>query len=255
MNSDEPLPAVIFAGGRGTRLGDTFGNIPKALVRINGLPIIQRLIDHLNSYGVNEFYVLGGYKVENIRDYFADLIKTDRVTFDFSEGEVRFFGKKKNYRVHVIDTGLDSSTQSRLFQVKNQLLKYRHILVTYADGISDLNVQNVFSEHLEKRGKMTITAVNPSSKFGDLEVRGERVIEFREKSSMSDTWINAGFMIMNANALAEIEDSKLMFEEDYLPKVAKEGQLLLHKHSGFWKAMDTPKDHLELEEYFRLNHG
>lgn len=244
------IPAVIFAGGRGIRLGDSFGSLPKALVKINGKPILQHLIDYLHAEGMQEFYILGGYKIEEIRQYFADQMLTMNVTFNFKENFIASNVKKPDYVINVIDTGVDTSTQSRLFKVKNLLSSYQNVFVTYADGLSDISIKKLMDHHNNTAALATISAVKQESKFGDLEIIGEKVTGFYEKSRTPETWINGGFMIIKREALSMINDSNLMFEQDFLPGLAMSNQLAAYCHTGFWKSMDTPKDHAEFEELF-----
>ena len=235
------IPAVIFAGGRGIRLGDSFGNLPKALVRINGKPILQHLIDYLYAEGIREFYILGGYKVEEIRQYFVDQMLTTNVTFNFKENLVTTNEKKPEYIINVIDTGIDTSTQSRLFKVKDVLAAYQTVFLTYADGLSDIKIQKLMEHHIRCNTLATISAVKQQSKFGDLEIAGERVTGFYEKNRAVETWINGGFMLVEQAALSKVSDSKLMFEQDFLPMLSASNQLSAYCHTGFWKSMDTPK--------------
>jgi glucose-1-phosphate cytidylyltransferase len=248
------IPAVIFAGGKGVRLGDSFGNVPKALVRLNGKPIIQHLIDHLSREGITEFFILGGYKVEEIRAYFADLTLTDFTTYDFGSSKVTANGTKMDFIVHVLDTGKEATTQSRLFQAKKYLREFPHILLTYADGISDINLEKLYSCHEHSGSAVTVTAVRQLSKFGDLAISDNRVTGFYEKGRLGESWINGGFILMRGESLMELWDSSLMFEQDFLPKVAESGHLGAYFHDGFWRSMDTPKDHSEIEsELVRLS--
>jgi glucose-1-phosphate cytidylyltransferase len=248
------IPVVIFAGGKGVRLGDSFGNVPKALVKLNGKPIIQHLIDHLSREGVTEFFILGGYKVEEIRGYFSDLTLTNFTTYDFGNSTVTANGAKMDFIVHILDTGIESTTQSRLFQAKKYLREFPHILLTYADGISDINLEKLYTCHEQSGAAVTVTAVRQLSKFGDLAITENKVTGFYEKGRLGESWINGGFILVRGESLLELRDSPLMFEQDFLPKIAEAGHLGAYFHEGFWRSMDTPKDHSEIEvELIRLS--
>lgn len=242
------VAAVIFAGGRGIRLGDTFGNVPKALVQIDGKAIIEYLINHLSNYGINEIFVLTGYRSDLIRQYFIDLSNTDHVEIDFKNQTVTPMGQPRNWRINVINTGLNATTQSRLYQIKDLLKKYEDVLITYADGISDVNLNELYNFHKKNDFHATITAVTVNSKYGDLKLNNHLISNFSEKGFIEDRWINGGFIFTKTEALQDLEDSYEMFEEDFLPKCSSLEKLGAFKHRGFWKAMDTPKDHAELEE-------
>jgi glucose-1-phosphate cytidylyltransferase len=244
------VAGVILAGGRGTRLGDSFGNIPKGLVPVGGIPIIDLIMNHLASYGIKDFYILAGYKSNLIRAHFYDLMQTSNVMLDFSQGVSRRFGKVKNWRIFVLDTGVHASTQSRIAQVKHFLLDYDSVLVTYSDCLSNVDINDLVRQNSTSEHDATVTAVQVTSKFGDLVISDQSVLKFAEKIKYDDQWINGGFIVFKSSSIHEIEDSPNMLEEDFLAKLAQRGKLGAYRHYGFWKSLDTPKDQIEFEELY-----
>jgi glucose-1-phosphate cytidylyltransferase len=247
----QDIPVVIFAGGRGIRLGQTFGDIPKALVPVNGTPIVQHLINHFLQFGVREFYILGGHKINLLRSYFQDSMLSNHTIFDFETKTTESVGINSKYKIHVINTGEFASTQSRLFQIKEKLKDYKYFFLTYGDGLSFLNIDELFDFHVTEQATVTLTAVKPSSKFGELNLKENKVFDFHEKDKFNQRWVNAGFMCVSSTGMENLLDSKLMFEQDYLPKIAKKGELSAFKYEGFWQSMDTPKDHADLEKILK----
>lgn len=245
-NNMEKNSLVIFAGGKGTRLGDAFGNIPKALVQINGIPIIEYILKHVNEFNINDFYILTGHKSELIRQYFLDRMYTDDVTIDFQSNSVKANSPSLNWKVNIVDTGINSSTQNRLFQVKDRLLSYSNSLITYSDCISNVDIEALYLQHIKSENYATLTAVQIDSKYGDLKLVDEQVVNFSEKSTNSENWVNGGYIFFSNKAILEIPNSSEMLEEDYLPKLANKGRLGAYFHNGFWKSMDTAKDQQEL---------
>ena len=222
------MKVVILAGGLGTRISEYTKIIPKPMIRICGKPIIHRIINHYIKYGHKEFYIALGYKGKVIKNYF---------------NETKL---PKNIKVNLIETGLRTMTGGRLKRLK----KYLHepFLMTYGDGLSNVNLKKLIKFHLNKKKLITITAVRPPARFGSLKIKKDNVKYFREKNSLDEGWINGGFFVIQPKFLDYIKNDKIFLEKEPFQKVAKENQMNAYKHYGFWQCMDTLRDKEILEQ-------
>lgn len=242
------MKAVILAGGRGTRLSEETLSRPKPLVEANGQPLIWHIMQNYALHGVDEFIVLAGYKGVQIREYFANywLNKSD-ITFDLSapSQEILRVGGLP-WKVSVLDTGLDTNTGGRIAKIKK--LINDDFLLTYGDGIADINITDLLKFHKQSSNMVTLTAVQPPARFGALNLRGDQVVSFVEKPTGDGSWINGGFFVASNDIFKYLEEDTTSFEIDVLPKIALNNKLGAYKHYGFWQPVDTIRDLHRLEQ-------
>jgi glucose-1-phosphate cytidylyltransferase len=237
------MKVVILAGGFGTRLSEYTGSIPKPMVQIGGKPIIWHIMQHYAKFGHKEFVLALGYKAEVIREYFLQFnsLNSD-FTVDLSSGNVTWLGSEApDWNVTLVDTGLESLTGTRLKKLRHFLDDQRFML-TYGDGVSDVDINELIKFH-ENHGKLaTMTAVRPAARFGELEISGGSVSTFQEKPQLHSGWINGGFFVFEPGFLETIPDDNVMLEREPMQNVAEKGQLMAFEHNGFWQCMDTKRD-------------
>lgn len=230
------MKVVILAGGMGTRISEYTKTIPKPMIKVCGKPIIHRIIDHYIKYGHKEFIIALGYKGEVIKKYFS---------------KIKF---KKAIKIKLINTGLKTMTGGRL----KRLSKYLNetFLMTYGDGLSNINIKNSIKFHKRKKKLMTLTAVRPPARFGAIKITNDTVKYFKEKSSIDEGWINGGFFVIEPGIFKYIKNDKTYLERSPLEKIAKLGKLIAYKHHGFWQCMDTLRDkeilEKEIKKIYRL---
>lgn len=242
------MKAVILAGGRGTRLSEETQIKPKPLVEAGGQTLIWHIMQNYAKYGITEFIVLAGYKGQQIREYFANywLHQAD-ITFDLAtpEREVHKI-RSLPWKVSVLDTGVDTNTGGRIARLRELLRE--DFLLTYGDGVSDVNIKELISVHQSSENIATLTAVKPPARFGALNLIGGQVESFQEKPDGEGAWVNGGFLVLSPEIFNFLDGDDSSFEIDALPNVAKIGKLGVHKHSGFWQPVDTIRDLQRLEE-------
>ncbi len=220
------MKVVILAGGYGTRLSEYTGTIPKPMVPIGGKPIIEHIMDIYSSYGHEEFYVALGYKGEAIKEYFKNL--------------------KKNWKINLIETGSDTLTGGRLKRLEKYLVD-ENFLLTYGDGISNIDINKLIEFHNSHKKMITISAVRPPARFGSLSLQGSDVIKFKEKKQLGESWINGGFFVVNKSFLKFLNGDDCVLEKEPLEKTTQLKELKAFRHEGFWQCMDhkLDKDYLE----------
>jgi len=223
---------IILAGGYGTRLGDVTDTIPKPMVEIGGIPIIVHIMNHYAHYGHNEFYIALGYKADYIKKYFDN------------------FNSKWN--IKLIDTGVDTQTGHRCKIISREIGNERAFL-TYGDGLSDININKLLDFHISNKKIITVSAVHPSARFGELHLEGDRVISFKEKPQLQSGWINGGFFVIEPEFYNFINKQDVMLEREPLEAAAMKSELFAFKHEGFWQCMDTRRDHHLLETLWKSN--
>lgn len=245
------MDVVIFCGGRGTRLMERTNTVPKALVNIGDKPIIWHIMKNYSHFGHKRFVLTLGYKGNDIRKYFMNYPWLDN-DFELDLSSIKQPKPKEDWRIALIDTGLQSKTERRLFLVKDQI-KTERFMLTYGDGVSniDLNALQKRHEMLHKEHGVlgTITVLNPESKFGIVKIGQHHVEDFKEKPVVGE-FINAGFMIFEKDVFDFIDDSDVMLEENLLKKLASMKKLGYYHHEGFWTCMDTYKDYVTLNDMF-----
>lgn len=246
--------AVILAGGKGTRLSEETIFKPKPLVEAAGQPLIWHVMKHFSDYGITEFVVLAGYKGNMLREYFNNLwLHEKEITFDFANSVPGVIpNQTMNWKITVLDTGLDTTTSGRLKFLENRITE--RFFLTYSDGISDVNLAELLHNHNVSDCLATLTAVRPPARFGALKFSGSKVAEFTEKPEGEGGWINGGYFVLEPGVFEFIKDVKEPFEVDALPQLAKVGQLNSFKHDGLFIAVDTLRD-LEKVEDFHITVG
>lgn len=245
------MKVVILAGGFGTRISEESHLKPKPMIEIGGQPILWHIMKSYSHYGFNEFVICCGYKQHVIKQYFADyFLHTSDITFDFCDGNNMIVHNNfsEPWKVTLVDTGLDTMTGGRIKRIE-KYIDNDDFMLTYGDGVSDVNITDLLKYH-RKHGKMvTMTTVNVGQKFGVLDIDEDNIINsFREKSDVDGSMINAGFMVCKPEIFNYIDGDETVLEKDPLERVASESNLIAFKHNGFWQCMDTQRDKHQLEE-------
>lgn len=244
------MKVVILAGGYGTRISEESQFKPKPMIDLAGFPILWHIMKSYSYYGHNEFIICAGYKQHVIKEYFAHygLYRAD-VTFDLSKPNMKVFehSSAEPWIITVADTGLNTMTGGRVKRVKEYIGK-EPFLLTYGDGVCDININEIVKYH-QKNGKLaTLTAIQPGGRFGNLEFDGNsNITAFAEKRKEDGGWINGGFMVLEPEIIDRIEGDESILERDVLERLAAENQLDAYKYSGFWQCMDTLRDKQYLE--------
>lgn len=247
--SDLSLKLVILAGGLGTRISEESDHRPKPMVELDGKPILVHIMEHYSKYGITEFVICAGYKAYQIKEYFLNFNQHNSdFTIDLNNGSVRLDKpSNRNWKISIVDTGLETMTGGRLRRVASLLGDT--FLMTYGDGLSDVNIERELQFHRDHGLKATVVAVRPPSRFAVLEINDDQsVSSFREKPEDEVGWINGGFFILENSVLELIEGDFTIWEHGPLEKLARSGQLRAYKHEGFWHAMDTLRDKRYLEK-------
>ena len=221
------MKVVILAGGFGTRLSEYTDTIPKPMVPIGNKPIIEHIMGIYAGYGHKEFYIALGYKGEVIKKYFKNF--------------------KKDWKIHLIDTGSDTYTGGRLKRLE-KYLSNETFMLTYGDGVSDINIKKLEEFHNSHKKIVTISAVRPPARFGSLSLKGSEVIKFKENTQLGESWINGGFFIINPKFFSFLKDDKTVLESEPLEKVTNLKEIKAFRHEGFWQCMDHKLDKDLLEK-------
>ena len=221
------MKAVILAGGFGTRISEESHLIPKPMIEIGGKPILWHIMKIYSAYKIDDFVICLGYKGEKIKEYFGQ--------FD-----------SKLWNIQLIDTGLDTMTGGRLKRIQDKIDDT--FCVTYGDGLSDINLNDLILFHKEKRSLATLTAIHPPERFGVLNISGDYVTQFHEKHVGESSWINGGFFVFEPEIFDYLQDDSTILERMPLETLAKEQKLTAFKHNGFWHPMDTQRDKKHLEK-------
>lgn len=250
------MKVVILAGGYGTRLSEETKIRPKPMVEIGGRPILWHIMKYYASFGYREFVIALGYKADLIKKYFLEYTRMNgAISVDFKSSEVHsLVPKEEDWIVHLVDTGLNTMTGGRIKRLQ-KWLGDEPFMVTYGDGVADVNLHALFNFHQEQNSLVTITAVRPPSQFGELDFQGSWVMNFSEKPVSGDAWINGGFMICEPEIFSYLAGDTSILERDGLEKLAKKQQLAAFRHDGFWQCMDTLKDKQYLEKLYIDGHA
>lgn len=248
------IPVVILCGGMGSRLSEQTEVRPKPMVEIGGRPILWHIMKHYSHYGFNEFILALGYKGELIKRYFLDFHSLSQdFTVSVKDGRVHTINHNESepWSVHLIDTGQKTLTGGRLKRLEKKI-KNRTFMMTYGDGVSNVNLKSLLVFHQKHKAPVTLTAVRPPARFGALEFEGHQINHFKEKSTLLEGWINGGFFVIEPEALDYIE-SDVMWENYPMENLARDGNLNAYKHEGFWQCMDTLRDLYYLESLWKEN--
>ncbi|CAM8378659.1 glucose-1-phosphate cytidylyltransferase [Candidatus Methylopumilus planktonicus] len=242
------MKVILLAGGLGTRLSEYTDTIPKPMVPLGGKPILWHIMQTYSHYGHKDFYVALGYKAEVIKDYFLNYRALNaNFTIDLASGNVTpYQSDLVDWRVTLVDTGQKSMTGGRVKRLKS-FIGNETCMLTYGDGVADINLDALLAFHRGHGKMITMSAVRPAARFGELEISGNQVISFQEKPQMHDGWINGGFFVLEPSFFDLIEGDNTLLERTPLEIATKAGELMAYRHEGFWHCMDTKRDHELLE--------
>lgn len=252
MTKARNIKIAILAGGLGTRLSEETSIKPKPMVEIGGKPILWHIMNIYASYGFKEFVIALGYKGEVIKDYFLNYHHhAHSLTVQLKTGSIATHSRDiEDWTVHLLDTGYDTQTGGRVKQI-SEFIGNERFMLTYGDGVGDINIPALLTFH-EKHGKLaTLTAVRPPARFGQLVFEGEKVIHFEEKPQVGEGWINGGFFVLEPGVAKYIEGNSTYWEREPLEKISSEGQLVAYRHDNFWQCMDTLRDVHLLEKLWQ----
>jgi glucose-1-phosphate cytidylyltransferase len=245
------MKVLLLAGGFGTRLSEETDIKPKPMVEIGGKPILWHIMKIYSNYGFNEFVVLLGYKGYYIKEYFANyFLHQSDVTIDISNGNMEVHNNSSEpWKVTLLDTGLNSMTGGRIKRAQ-EFVGNETFMLTYGDGVSDINIEELIKFHKSHGKLMTMTSAQPDGRFGALRIDdNNQVLEFQEKPKGDGSWINAGFFVCEPKVFDYItEGDGTVFEQTPLKNLAKDGEIFTYKHNGFWMPMDTLRDKMKLNE-------
>lgn len=245
------MKVIILAGGFGTRISEESHLRPKPMIEIGGRPILWHIMKLYSFYGYNDFIICAGYKQHMIKQYFADYyLHQSDITFDFTKENqmVVHNNVAEPWRVTIVDTGLNTMTGGRIKRIQ-KYIGNEAFMLTYGDGVSNVNINELVNYHKEHGKIATLTAVNVGQRFGVLGIgENNQIHSFREKNDMDGSMINAGYMVLEPEIFDYIDGDETVFEKEPLESVAKNGQLMAYKHEGFWQCMDTQRDKFNLEK-------
>ena len=228
------MKVVILAGGKGSRISFYTQKIPKPMIKIGNIPLLVHIMNIYEFYGFNDFIVAAGYKSKVIKDY--------------------FLRNKKYKNIKVVQTGTNSMTGERILKLKKFLDKEDNFLLTYGDGVTNLNINKVLKFHLKHKKIATVTAVRPPVKFGELTIgKNNNVKKFLEKPQLNEGWINGGFFVLNKKIFKYLRGKNLVFEKKPLSNLSKDGELKAYMHNSYWRCMDNLNEKNHLEDIYRKN--
>jgi len=250
------MKVVILAGGLGSRLQEETVVKPKPMVEIGGRPILWHIMNIYAAYGHKEFVVALGYKGEIIKQYFLNYYHTNNsFSINLGSGDVKVHsGSREDWTVHLVDTGMRTGTGGRV-KALAQWIGNETFLLTYGDGVANVDIASLVAFHRQQGKLATITAVRPPARFGGLEVNGEAVSRFMEKPQVGEGWINGGFFVLEPQVLDYIAGPEIILEHDPLERLAEAGQLAAYRHHDFWQCMDTVRDVRLLEDLWKSGHA
>jgi glucose-1-phosphate cytidylyltransferase len=248
MSSEVSVKVAILAGGVGSRLAEETELKPKPMVEIGGKPILWHIMMHYSHYGFSDFIIALGYKGEVIKKYMIDYSSLNRdLTVEMRTGAVTFsHGSVMNWRVDLVDTGMNTMTGGRIRRLE-RIVGNETFMLTWGDGVSDVNLHKLLSFHRSHGKLATLTAVRPTARFGHLEMNGDAVVEFSEKPQTAEGWINGAFFVLQPEVFDYIEGDETQWEREPLEQLAREGQLMAYRHQSFWQCMDTLREKKYLE--------
>lgn len=242
------MKVILLAGGFGTRLAEYTDVIPKPMLPVGGKPILWHIMQTYAHFGHKDFYVALGYKAEMVKDYFLNYraLNAD-FTVDLASGAVTSHQQDSvDWRVTLVNTGGDSMTGGRVKRMQ-PFIDDETCMLTYGDGVADIDLDALLAFHRSHGKMVTVSAVRPAARFGELELDGEGVASFQEKPQLHDGWVNGGFFVIEPSFFDLIEGDSTLLEREPLEKAAQLGELMAFRHEGFWHCMDTKRDHDLLE--------
>ena len=246
------MKAVILAGGLGTRLAEETSVRPKPMVEIGGKPVLWHILKTYSHHGINEFVICLGYRGYLVKEYFANyFLHMSDVTFDLAENRMEVCHRNcEPWRVTLVDTGENTQTGGRLRRVRDYL-DDGAFCFTYGDGLSNVDIGASIRFHREQKRLATLTAVQPTGRFGALDIVDKRITRFEEKPQGDGSWINGGFFVLEPEVIKYIDNDATVWEREPLEQLARDGQLSAFTHRGFWQPMDTLRDKMRLEDLWQ----
>ena len=237
------MKVAILAGGLGTRLSEETVLKPKPMVEVGGKPMLWHIMNIYAAYGFKEFVIALGYKGEIIKDYFLNYhYHTRNLTVQLDTGNIKLHNNQgEDWIVHLLDTGASTNTGGRVKQVA-EFIGDEAFMLTYGDGVSNVNIPALIDFHKKQNKLVTITAVRPPARFGQMLIQDDSVIEFKEKPQIGEGWINGGFFVLQPEIIKYIPNENTAWEFESLESIAADGQLSAYQHNGFWQSMDTLRD-------------
>lgn len=253
------MKVVIFAGGLGTRISEETDVRPKPMVEIGGKPVLWHIMKIYSHYGFNDFIICLGYKGYVIKEYFMNyFLHNSDITIDLADNKMEIHGTRSDsFKVTLVETGMDTKTAGRLKQVQ-KYIGNEDFLLTYGDGVSDVNIADLVAFHKKNNKIATVTSVQPDARFGGMDLSKDGVVNtFREKSKADAQWINGGFFVLKAGIFKYLKEdmTNVMWEDEPLEKLTADNELIAFKHKGFWKCMDALRDKIELNELWESNNA
>lgn len=248
------MKVILLAGGFGTRLSEYTEVIPKPMVLVGGKPIIWHIMQIYASFSYRDFYVALGYKAEVVKEYFLNYrtLNSD-FTVDLATGNVDSHRSDDvDWRVTLVETGLKSMTGGRIKRMQS-FIGNEPFMLTYGDGLADIDLDSLLQFHRSHGKMVTVTAVRPAARFGELILDGDKVASFQEKPQLAQGWINGGYFVIQPEFFDLLTDDTTILEREPLENVSKMGELMAYRHEGFWQSMDTKRDRDLLEELWQLN--
>lgn len=249
------MKVLLLAGGFGTRLSEETGIRPKPMVEIGGMPILWHIMKSYSQHGFNDFVILLGYKGYFIKEYFANYyLHSSDVTIDLANNQMEVHNNySEPWKVTLLDTGLHTMTGGRIKRAVEHIGN-NPFLLTYGDGVADVDITKLVEMHKSKNALITMTSVQPEGRFGALVTdESDKITSFKEKPKGDDAWINGGFFVCQPEVLDYIKDDSTIFEREPLENLANEGHLYTYRHNGFWKCMDTLRDKQKLNDLWDAN--
>ncbi len=250
------MKVVLLAGGYGTRISEESQFKPKPMIEIGGMPILWHIMKEYSHYGFHEFIICAGYKQHVIKEWFADyFLHTSDITFDFTKGNEMIVHNRRAepWKVTIVDTGLNTMTGGRIKRIE-QYIDGDDFMMTYGDGVCDVDVSKVYEFHKQHGKIATLTAVMQEQQKGVLDIGGDNAVHsFREKNANDGAAINAGYMVLNRRIFDYLEDDSTVFERQPLITLAQSGELMSYMHRGFWQCMDTKRELDMLEKLWKRN--
>jgi len=251
------MKVVIFAGGLGTRISEETGSRPKPMVEIGGRPMLWHIMKVYSSFGFNDFIICLGYKGYLIKEYFMHYyLHNSDITIELKSNKVDVhYTDAESFKVTLVDTGLSTKTAGRLKRIQ-KYVGDEDFMLTYGDGVSNINLESLLAFHKEHGRIATVTAVQPEGRFGSMEISEGGVVDhFKEKPKGDDKWINGGFFVLKPQVFDYLKGDmdEVMWEDDPMVQLAQDRQLVAYRHHGFWKCMDAMRDKIELEALWQNN--
>lgn len=246
------MKVAILAGGKGTRLAEETQIRPKPMVEIGGRPILWHILNHYSFYGFNDFVIALGYRGEEIKKYMVDYTSlmgnlTVDISADSNARVVQHEQSHPSWHVELIETGTETLTGGRLKKLKPYLGDSTFML-TWGDGVSDVNIEGLLAFHRAHGKLATVTVVRPPARYGQIELDGDKVTSFKEKPQTTEGWINGAFFVLEPEVMNYIDGDMTMWEHEPMERLSEDGQLMAYRHHGFWACMDTLRDKHRLQE-------